>query len=248
MAGSPATLAGGLGPSLGSAPSASLALVSVPFRGGHLLAAQLEGEVWVPLLPVCEALGVSPQGQLAKLRAKPWATIKIILSVAGDGKARQLAAVDLRSLPLWLATIEPSRVKPEAREALVAYQREAADALYRHFLAPPTDPGGPSWAQLAADVASLRDEVRQLAHGRRRLSDHDAARAQAFCEGRTDVTPLEVMTAGLGWELPDEIEIRAIERLLKTLGFVSTWRRPRFVRCNETARWTRVAALPQRCA
>lgn len=32
-----------------------------------------------------------------------------------DDQTRQLAAVDLRSLPLWLATIEPSRVKPEAR-------------------------------------------------------------------------------------------------------------------------------------
>jgi hypothetical protein len=134
------TFAGGqpTGPKASAHP-APLSLASVPFRGGHLLAAQVDGEVFVPLLPLCDTLGVSLQGQLAKLRAKPWATIKMILSVAGDGKARQLAAVDLRSLPLWLATIEPSRVRPEAREALVAYQREAADVLYRHFLAPPSD-------------------------------------------------------------------------------------------------------------
>ena len=73
---------------------APLALARVPFRGGHLLAAQLEGEIWVPIRPVCDALGLAWQGQLAKLRAKPWATNKMILSVGADGKARQLADVE----------------------------------------------------------------------------------------------------------------------------------------------------------
>lgn len=143
---------------------APLALSRVPFRGGFIEAAQLDGEVWVPIRPVCEALGVSQQGQLAKLRAKPWATIKMIFTVADDGKARQLAAVDLRSLPLWLATIEPSRVKPEARPALVAYQREAAEVLYRHFLAPPAPvmvPTIPGTIE-AARIEGLEARVRKL--------------------------------------------------------------------------------------
>jgi hypothetical protein len=40
---------------------------------------------------------------------------------------------------LW----KPSKVAPEARAALVAYQREAADVLYRHFLAPPAPATAP---------------------------------------------------------------------------------------------------------
>lgn len=131
-----------------------LALARVPFRGGHLLAAQVDGEVFVPLLPVCEALGLDPSSQLAKLKRKPWATVVMNTMVAGDGKARQLAAVDLRSLPLWLATIEPSRVRPEAREALVAYQREAAEVLFKHFLAP------------GAGVGRLDPEVARLIEGK----------------------------------------------------------------------------------
>jgi hypothetical protein len=140
------------------------ALVSVPFRGGFIEAAQLEGEVFVPLRPLCDALGVSLEGQLAKLKRKPWATLKMIFTVADDGKARQLAAVDLRSLPLWLATIEPSRVKPEARAALVMYQREAADVLYRHFLAPPAPikvPTVPGTIE-ATRIEGLEARVRKL--------------------------------------------------------------------------------------
>lgn len=140
-------------------------LARVPFRGGFIEAAQLDGEVWVPIRPVCDALGVSLQGQLAKLRGKPWACIKMILSqMPGDDQTRQLAAVDLRSLPLWLATIEPSRVKPEARPALVTYQREAAEVLYRHFLAPPAPikvPTIPGTIE-AARIEALEARVAQL--------------------------------------------------------------------------------------
>ena len=119
----------------------------MPFRGGFIEATQLDGEVWVPIRPVCEALGLAWQPQLKKLRAKPWAnTCDTFMVSEGDDQRRRFSCVDLRSLPLWLATIEPSRVKPEAREALVAYQREAAEVLFKHFLAAPS----PAPAQRAA--------------------------------------------------------------------------------------------------
>ena len=226
-------------------------LARVPFRGGFILAAagpvDQEGNRPVPLRPFCEALGLDPNTQARKLRGKPWACAVIMtVQIPGDDQTREVFCLPLRALPMWLATIHPAKVAPGARPMLEAFQAEACDVLYRHFLAPSTPAA--DVAQLAADVASLRAEVRQMANGRRRLSNHDAARAQAFCEGRTEVTPLEVITGGLGWELPEETEIRAVERLLKALGFTSTWRRPRFVSCNERARWVRGAALPQRCA
>ena len=45
-------------------------------------------------------------------------------------QARRLACIPLRALAGWLFTINPGKVAPEARPALVAYQREAADVLY----------------------------------------------------------------------------------------------------------------------
>lgn len=112
-----------------------LALVRVPFWGGFIEAAQLEGEVWVPIRPVRDALGLAWQPQLKKLRAKPWAkTCDTFMVSEGDDQRRRFSCVDLRSLPLWLATIEPSRGKPEARPAWVAYPWEVGDVLYQHFL------------------------------------------------------------------------------------------------------------------
>jgi hypothetical protein len=94
------------------------------------------GGVFVSVRRVCDALGLAVQPQLAKLWAKPWATVTFIVTVAEDGKNRETAMLDLDALPMWLATIEPSRVAPEAREKLVLYQREAARVLRDHFFGP----------------------------------------------------------------------------------------------------------------
>lgn len=177
---------------------APLSLVRVPFRGGHLQAAQLDGEVWVPIRPVCDALGLAWQPQLKKLRAKPWAnTCDTFMVSEGDDQRRRFSCVDLRSLPLWLATIEPSRVKAEAREALVAYQREAAEVLFRHFLAPsPSRVAGTSEGatlaalsvvaqqtdQNASDLEQLRDRVAQLEARRPPKASGEANVIEALAE------------------------------------------------------------------
>lgn len=225
---------------------ASASLVRVPFREGFLLAAHLDDGVFVPIRPVCEALGISPQGQLARLRSKPWACIKMILSqMPGDDQARQVAFVDLRSLPMWLATIEPSRVRPEARGALLAYQQEAAAVLAAHFLGAPLD--APAVARLAAEASALRAEVRQLARGRRRLSDHDAARVRVYCHGRDEVTPGEVLASALELDSPEDVEVKATARLLRTLGYTAP-RKAGPALSDERVLFTRRQALPARCA
>lgn len=155
---------------ISSTPTATAALVPlvrVPFREGYLLAAEghydQEGDRPVILRPFCDALGIDTDSQRQKLRGKPWATTVIITVVAEDGKTRGMLALPLRALPMWLATINPSKVAPEARPMLESYQREAAEVLFRHFLthapaAPPALPGADllaARAQLATVVWAL---------------------------------------------------------------------------------------------
>lgn len=109
------------------------ALVEVPFHGDKLQAVQATGSVWVVVRRVCEALGIDESGQRQKLKEKAWATTELISAVAEDGKVREAFAIHLDSLPMWLATIEPSRVRPEVRAKLIAYQRECARVLRDHF-------------------------------------------------------------------------------------------------------------------
>lgn len=87
-----------------------LSVVEVPFHGEALHAVQDEaGEVWVSIRRVCEVLGVSVQGQLAKLAGEHWATVKEILMVAADGSEREVSCVSLDSLPGWMVASRPAR-------------------------------------------------------------------------------------------------------------------------------------------
>lgn len=120
--------------------SASLALVSVPFQGGAIDAVRDDRGVWISIRRVCESLGIDYSTQLQKLKEKPWARVGLIpMQLPGDVQRRDIATVDLDSLPMWLATIEPSRVAPEVAPKLIAYQREAARVLREHFFPRPAD-------------------------------------------------------------------------------------------------------------
>ena len=142
----------------------------VPFRGAAMQALSADGKIWAAVRPVCDDLGLSMQGQHRRLRAKAWATINMMLTVGADGKTRELLCIDLDSLPMWLATIEPSRVKPEARDSLVAYQREAARVLRDHFLGRAQAPLVAVASQPPALVdAQLTAINRQLAEMRKTL-------------------------------------------------------------------------------
>lgn len=103
-----------------------MALVRVPFHGDEIECVQREDGVWISLRRACESVGVDFASQTTKLRAKPWATVAMITTVAEDGKNREFFCLHLDSVPMWLATIEPSRVAEGVREKLIAYQREAA--------------------------------------------------------------------------------------------------------------------------
>lgn len=151
------------GPPSGASP---LALVHVPFRGEHLTvtnkAAGAAGDQPIPLRPLCDRLGVDADTQARKLRGKPWATTVIITAVADDGKVREMVAIPLRAVPLWLATIHPAKVAPSARPMLEAFQAEACDVLYRHFAGAPSTGLGVLETQ-AAEVARLRGQMAALA-------------------------------------------------------------------------------------
>lgn len=150
-------------------------LVPVPVPGADdLMATQAGGREWAALKPMCDSLGIDTWTQQRKLNAKSWATTSIMTVVAGDGKPRDMAMIDSRSIPMWLATIDEGRVRPEARPKLIAYQREAAAALDAYFNR--RDVAVPALNQF--DV--LRAAIDQIEAAQR-----DAAEAKAIAH-RTD--------------------------------------------------------------
>lgn len=112
-------------------------IVQVLFRGDVLDAIQDERGVWVGVKRACENVGVDADSQGRRLKSQPWATTAVMTVVAADGKSREMLMAHLDCLPMWLATIEASRVREEIRPKLIAYQRECARVLRDHFFGRP---------------------------------------------------------------------------------------------------------------
>lgn len=111
-------------------------LISI-INGANIVTVEKNGEIFVPIKPVCDAIGIDAKAQRAKLQEDEFfaSTGVIIASVAADGKEREMYCIRLRDVYGWLATINPGKVAPDAREAVSRYRRECYDALYEHFTA-----------------------------------------------------------------------------------------------------------------
>lgn len=112
---------------------------TVNVGGEAIAAANVDGTVWVSVRRMCEALGMDTESQrkrLADSERSPWATTVMMTGVGADGRNREVFCLDLDSVPMWLATIDTSRVAEHARPKVVLFQREAAKVLRDHFFGP----------------------------------------------------------------------------------------------------------------
>lgn len=116
--------------------TAELVRVTVPGAESPLQAVQFDGKPYVALRPLCDSLGIDADSQAKKLRSRSWATTVLKTVVAGDGKSREMLLIDRATMTMWLATIDERRVNPQLRPMIIAYQREATDALDAYFNAP----------------------------------------------------------------------------------------------------------------
>lgn len=115
-------------------------LIGVPILDDAILATRDErGRVLVVIKRICEKFDVSIQSQLAKLKDCEWACVTKIITHDSSGRMQELAAIDLDSLPGWLFSISPNRVRPDLRDALVYYQKKAKDVLAAYFFGKPME-------------------------------------------------------------------------------------------------------------
>ncbi|NKS42258.1 phage antirepressor [Rhodococcus hoagii] len=113
--------------------STELVQITVPGTDVPILAATVDGKPFVPLKPMCQTLGMDVDSQRRKLATADWAVTALITATGADGKTYEMVALDADHIPMWLATIQPSRVSESARPTLKAFQREAAGALRDYF-------------------------------------------------------------------------------------------------------------------
>lgn len=104
-------------------------------NGAEIVTVDKDGEIFVPIKPICAALGISFPAQHNKLQSDEIlsSTMAIIATVAADEKDREMVCLPLKYIYGWLFTINPGKVSKSVREAVMRYRRECYDVLYEHF-------------------------------------------------------------------------------------------------------------------
>ena len=95
------------------------------------------GKIFVPVKPICDAIGVAYQTQHLKLQdheiLAPTITLRVM--VAADGKKREMVCLPLEFVYGWIFTINAKNVSEGAHDKVLRYQLECYKALYNHFTA-----------------------------------------------------------------------------------------------------------------
>lgn len=163
-------------------------LIPVAFHGDTITCIETPDGEFVAIKPICERLGLALPPQLAKLKGDPelWGVTLIVTPSAGG--SQETNCIPRNRMAAWLFKIEVSRVKPEARDALRLYQREAADVLDRHFR-----------LRDEAHVEEIRQLRGQLDHSHSHLKAADPKWGQLLAMMEAGTYSLAVIAKRLNW-------------------------------------------------
>lgn len=91
-----------------------------------------DGEYYVAIKPICQALGIDHSVQIKKLKEHPLLSSPLSKksSAGSDGKQYKMTSLPLKYVFGWLMTINPANIAEKSRDALIAHQRESIDSLY----------------------------------------------------------------------------------------------------------------------
>jgi phage antirepressor YoqD-like protein len=113
-----------------------LEIKKVNFMGDELVAIRENdsGKIFAGVGWICKGLGVNTRKQKEKLLDHPVLQEGVSYrSVPTNGGVQDMLVIDIEYLPMWLATTNPRRVKPEVKHKIVGYQRAAKDVLANAF-------------------------------------------------------------------------------------------------------------------
>lgn len=112
--------------------NASHNLALVDFDGDTLYLVDRDGEPYVPVKPIAEALGIDWMNQYRKVTSRPaWGIV--IMTIPTAGGRQDMLCMPLRKLPSYLYSIEPRKVSAAARSKVERYQAECDDALWAYW-------------------------------------------------------------------------------------------------------------------
>ena len=123
-------------------------------------------DIYLPIRPLCHTLGIASQMQITRIKADEVMAENLRrVRLATPGGPQTVQALHIESVPLWLGTLEPSRVKPDLRPRLIAYKRWMQRRVYEAFAAEIGwgRPGPPIPAPPTAAAPASLEYIEQMA-------------------------------------------------------------------------------------
>ena len=105
------------------------------FHGDDILTTRHNGEPYVAMRRIVENLSIDWASQFRKLNEQGRKfNCCHITTVGDDGKQREMLCMPVNKLALWLATINPNKIKDDQkREKIEWYQERSAIALHEYW-------------------------------------------------------------------------------------------------------------------
>lgn len=147
---------------------------TISFYGYPVIAVKLpDGRIGAVVRTMCEALQMERYSQVRRIREdETIADSLVLVQVETNGGPQATDVLTAWAIPYWLGGIQLHRVAQEKREAILAFKREAADVLYRHFSqrsalsasttivpAEPRQPAQPQPDALASEWADYHEQM-----------------------------------------------------------------------------------------
>ncbi len=158
---------------------------TVEFYGDEISGALVrtgdEAQVYVPIRPICDYLGLAWSGQFERIKRDEVLSEAIkgvrVTRTPQEGGTQEMICLPLELLPGWLFGVNAARVKVELREKIIRYRRECYRRLwdvFKHDILPATElaprPTGQSGAALAYELATaVANLAREQMEAERRL-------------------------------------------------------------------------------
>ncbi len=143
-------------------------------------------EVYVPLRPICEYLGLTWSSQFMRINRDPVlseaATSVLVTRTEVEqpmgAKSNEMVCLPLKYLNGWLFGVNASRIKEELRERVIRYQKECYEVLAQAFQSPAARP----------DASSTLMQVREMGLAIVRMAEEQMEfdRRLGVQEGRMD--------------------------------------------------------------
>ncbi|WP_292229304.1 phage antirepressor N-terminal domain-containing protein [Brevundimonas sp.] len=126
-------------------------LATIDFHGDTLFAFEREGEPFVAMRPIVEALGLDWSAQYRRIDRDPILKEAVaMMATPSSGGVQETICLPLHLLNGWLFGVDAARVRPEIRDKITLYRRECFQVLADHF--------GPSGQEVALPhVPQLHD-------------------------------------------------------------------------------------------